>query len=149
VTRKLSIVLCFSIFAALPARPQAPVQNNAPQTDKSPGISGQKPPEEDLPPEEDETEAPEHYSFNPIKAKQVFEVGNFYWKKGKYKGAAQRFLEATRWNPGWADAYFRLGEAELKLRNKTEAQKAFNRVMQIAPNSKQAREAQKLMAKAE
>lgn len=101
------------------------------------------PPDEDNPPEEDETVAPEKYSFNPLKAKQVLEVGNFYWGKGKYRGAEQRYLEATRWNPGWAEAYLKLGEAEAKLRRKDDAKKAFAKVVELAPASKEAKQAKK------
>lgn len=103
----------------------------------------QQPPDEDNPPEEDEEQRTEQYTFNPLKAKQVLEIGMFYLHKSEYKGAANRFLEATKWNPGWAEAYLRLGEAEAKLGRTEDARKAFAKVIDLAPKSKEAREAEK------
>jgi len=55
------------------------------------------------------------YSFNPLQAKEEFRVGQFYWKKGSFKAAAGRYEEATKWDPGFVEAFFRLGEARVKL----------------------------------
>jgi tetratricopeptide (TPR) repeat protein len=162
VARKLWIAFVFGVFTARLAFPDSQTQQDRgeqqaqPQHAQAPpGVPPDavkdlpppppeaSPPEEDNPPEEDESVAPDKYSFNPLRAKQVLEIGNFYWKKHKYKGAEERFLEATRWNPGWAEAYLRLGEAELKLRRKDNAKKAFAKVVELAPESKEAKLAQK------
>ena len=151
MTRKLWILVIFGVFAAhsaVPARAeehaQAPPGVPADAVKDLPPPPPQAvPPDEDNPPEEDETAAPEKFAFNPLKAKQVLEVGNFYWKKHKYRGAEERYLEATHWNPGWAEAYLRLGEAEAKLRRKEEAKKAFAKVGELAPASKEAKQAKK------
>jgi tetratricopeptide (TPR) repeat protein len=77
--------------------------------------AAQKPAYEE-PPEEDKSLAKEtEYSFNPLQAAKEFRVGQFYWRKGSYKAAAGRFEEASKWNPGFAEAHFRLAEAREKL----------------------------------
>jgi TolA-binding protein len=82
-----------------------------------------------------------------LKAKQVLDIGMFYMHKSQYKGAAGRFLEATKWNPGWAEAYLRLGEAQAKLGRLQDAKKSFAKVIELAPKSKEAREAEKRSGK--
>jgi tetratricopeptide (TPR) repeat protein len=107
--------------------------------------AGQKPkqtppkseqPAQQEPAEEDETLLPKTYTFNPIEAAKNAKVGEFYWKKGKYKAAALRFLEATRWDPGSADAWLRLGEAREKLGDRTAARAAYAKYLEVAPDGK-------------
>ena len=70
-------------------------------------------------------------------------MGNFYWHKGKYRAAAERYTRATKFNPTSAEAFFKLGEAERKLNNQDAARLAYQKVMQIAPESKLASEAKR------
>jgi tetratricopeptide (TPR) repeat protein len=97
------------------------------------------PPKEQAPPEEDETlTVKETYAFNPLQAEKELRVGGFYFRKGSYKAAASRFRAATKWNPGLAEAYFRLGEAEEKLRDMKAAHEAYARFLELAPTDKRA-----------
>jgi tetratricopeptide (TPR) repeat protein len=105
-----------------------------------PLFAQQQPPE---PPEEDETLAPKEYSFNPIQAQREMQVGNFYFKKGSYRAAAGRFLEATKWNPGLAEAYLRLGETYEKLKEVDQARQAYQKFLELDPKHKQANEVRK------
>lgn len=148
MTRRFWIPVLLSVFASFPLFAQRH-QDPATKHDSTPAASGQgqQPPDEDNPPEEDEEQKPEQYAFNPLKAKQVLEIGMFYMHKSQYKGAAGRFLEATKWNPGWAEAYFRLGEAQAKLGRTEDAKKSFAKVIELAPKSKEAREAGKRSGK--
>jgi tetratricopeptide (TPR) repeat protein len=100
-------------------------------------------PDEENPPEEDESLAPKTYTLNPLESERNIKVGNFYWHRGKFRAAADRYRDATRYNPSSAEAFFKLGEAEEKLKNKDSARVAFQRVMQISPDSKLAQEAKK------
>lgn len=100
----------------------------------------QEPPE---PPEEDETLAVKEYSFNPIQAQREMQVGNFYFRKGNFRAAAGRFLEATKWNPGLAEAYLRLGEAYQKLNAADQARQAYEKFLEIDPKNRQANEVRK------
>ncbi len=100
----------------------------------------QKPQE---PPEEDETLAAREYAFNPLQAEKELRVGNFYFKKGSYRAAASRFREATRWNPGFAEAWLRLGEAQEKLGDQKAAREAYEKFLSLAPKHKRAAEIRK------
>jgi tetratricopeptide (TPR) repeat protein len=120
-----------------------------PSTNKAPG-SQLPPSDEDLPPEEDDSVAPRTYAFNPMESDRNVKVGNFYMHQGTqsgYRAAAGRYSDATKYNPTSADAFFKLGEAEEKLKRKDAAKAAYHRVLQIAPESKLAKEAKKKLAK--
>ncbi len=103
----------------------------------------QQPPDETNPPEEDETVAPKKYVLNPLEAKRNIEIGNFYWKKGDYLGALDRYKDATHYNPNSAEAFLKVGEAHEKLHNSDKAKAAFEKVIKLAPDSKFAAEAKK------
>jgi len=96
----------------------------------------QKPAEEQLPPEEDISVTPQQYTFNPVRSKRDVEVGTFYFKKGDWKAAAQRFREATLWNEGNAEAWLRLGETEEKRGSVKSAKAAYTKYLEIAAESK-------------
>jgi tetratricopeptide (TPR) repeat protein len=95
------------------------------------------------PPEEDESLIPKQYAFNPLEADKNFKVGSFYFKKGSYKAAALRYEEATRWNPGMAEAWLRLGESQERLKNSSAARKAYAKFLEVAPDDKDADEVRK------
>lgn len=101
------------------------------------------PPPEQEPPEEDEILKPKEYTFNPLQADSEIRVGNFYWKKGSYKAAAKRFEEATRWDPGRAEAFLRWAESLEKLKDKDGAKKAYAKYLELAPDAKNAGEIKK------
>jgi tetratricopeptide (TPR) repeat protein len=118
-----------------------------PSSNQAPG--SQLPPSEDLPPEEDHSEAPTTYVFNPLESERNIKIGNFYMHQGTprgYRAAAGRYSDATKYNPTSPEAFFKLGEAEEKLKNKDAAKSAFQRVVQVAPDSKLAREAKKKLS---
>ncbi len=95
------------------------------------------------PPEEDESLAKTEYSFNPLQAEKEMKVGEFYWKKGSWKAAAGRFSEATKWNPGLAEAWLRMGDAETKLKNEKAAREAYAKFLELSPKDKRAGEIRK------
>ena len=104
----------------------------------------QAPAKEQAPPEEDETLQPrKEYAFNPLQAEKEVKTGQFYLKKGSYLAAANRFVEATKWNPGYAEAYFWWGEAEEKLKDKKAAREAWSKFVELAPEDKRAEEVKK------
>jgi len=101
------------------------------------------PAEPPLPPEEDEAVRgkPDEYTLNPLQAQKELKIGNFYFKKATasgYRAAALRFEEATRWDPNYAEAYLRLGEAQEKLKNATAAKAAYAKYLELAPDAKNA-----------
>jgi tetratricopeptide (TPR) repeat protein len=135
----------FFAFVSLPQTAQPPTQSSG-TASPAPAKNDQSPPDEALPPEEDESVKPKIYPFDPLEAERNIKVGNFYMRQGKpngYRAAAGRFEDATKYNPNSAEAFFRLGEAEEKLKNTTRSRAAFTKVIQMAPDSKLAKEAKK------
>jgi tetratricopeptide (TPR) repeat protein len=126
-----------------------PTQHNQAKAKQQPSTKTpavQQPPAEDNPPEEDASVAPKVYPFNPLESERNIKVGNFYMRQRTlrgYRAAVGRFEDATKYNPNSAEAFFRLGEAQEKLKNKDQAKAAFEKVVQLAPESKLAREAKK------
>jgi tetratricopeptide (TPR) repeat protein len=108
-----------------------------------------KPPDvqEELPPEEDTAAKPKEYSFNPLQAQNEMRIGNFYFHRGKFRAAADRYREATKWNGSLAEAYVRLGEAEEKAHDKKAARDAYAKYLEIAPDAKDAKAVQKKLSK--
>lgn len=122
-------------------------QNSKSSTAKNDGKTPAAKEQVDLP-EEDETLKPAtEYAFNPIEAARDIDVGNQYFKKKKYRAAAFRYLEATRYNPTMAEAFLRLGEAREKLNDKTAAVEAYNKYLELAPDGKAAGEVRKKLTK--
>jgi tetratricopeptide (TPR) repeat protein len=108
----------------------------------------QQPPDETNPPEEDESVAPKVYVLNPLEAERNVKVGNFYWDKKEYRAARARYREATHYNPSSAEAFLKLAEAEEKLHNVAAAKVDFQKVINLAPDSKFAATAKKKLASA-
>ncbi len=92
--------------------------------------------------DEDEEYAPpkQEYAFNPVQARKEFKVGLYYAKKGKHRAAAGRFLEATRWDNSYGEAFWRLGNSRESLGEAEEALTAYSRYLEIDANSKKARQ---------
>jgi tetratricopeptide (TPR) repeat protein len=140
---------CLLAFACAPAVfPQAgglpPQQQTHQQThQQTQPKPAQQPPDESEPPEEDESAAPEKFVLNPLESDRNIRVGNYYWHKGNFRAALGRYERATRYNPSSAEAFFKVGEAEEKLKNTDAAKTAFEKVMKLAPDSKLAHDAKK------
>jgi tetratricopeptide (TPR) repeat protein len=110
------------------------------------GASGQQTAPQE-PPEEDESVAGKHtYSFNPLQAEKEIKVGDFYSKKGSHKAATLRYREATRWNPGSAEAWLKLGESLEKQRDRKGANEAFAKYLELEPQGKSARQVRQKLA---
>lgn len=103
----------------------------------------QQVPDESTLPEDDESVAPEKFVLNPLESERNIRVGNYYWRKGKFRAALQRYERATKFNPSSAEAFFKVGEAEEKLKNADAARLAFKKVVSLSPESKLAHEAKK------
>jgi tetratricopeptide (TPR) repeat protein len=108
-------------------------------------------PQEAEPPEEDESLKPKEYTLNPLQAATEINVGDQHVKKGKYGAAVYRYLEASRWDPGSAEAFLKLGGAYEKLHDFPNARDAFNKFFALAKDdakySKEIEPVKKRMAK--
>ena len=102
-------------------------------------LGQQQPPVAQEPPEEDAALVDKkEYSFNPLQAEKELKTGDFYAKKGNHKAAAIRYQEATKWNPGLADAWLKLGESLEKRKDTKGAREAFAKYLELAPDAKNA-----------
>ena len=110
-------------------------------------LAQQPPPKPQEPPEEDESIAPKEYAFNPLQASKEIKIGDYYFKKKNFRAAANRFREATRWNPGLAEAYLRLAESEEKLNDQTAAKEAYAKYLELNPDAKDADAIKKKLAR--
>jgi tetratricopeptide (TPR) repeat protein len=151
VTRTISLACLSGFLFAAAALPQTKTNPPAQQNQKTtqPGATNpptQLPPDDALPPEEDESVKPKVYTFDPLEADRNIRIGNFYMHRGRgndYRAALGRYEDATKYNPNSAEAFFKVGEAEEKLKNKDAAKIAFEKVIQLAPDSKLAHDARK------
>ncbi|MGI8961733.1 MAG: tetratricopeptide repeat protein [Bryobacteraceae bacterium] len=152
MTRTLFFACLLALILTLGSKAQSgnnPPQQNQEKAKQQPSTNTpavQQPPEEDNPPEEDASVAPKVYPLNPLESERNIKVGNFYMRQRTlrgYRAAIGRFEDATRYNPSSAEAFFRLGEAQEKLKNKDAAKTAFEKVLRLAPDSKLAHEAKK------
>lgn len=128
--------------------PQRDERTTDAQTPSSKPYPDQLPDETTLP-EEDESVAPKVYPLDPLQSERCIRVGDFYMHKGEargYRAALGRFEDATKYNPSSAEAFFKVAEAEEKLKNSDAARHAYQRVIQLAPDSKLGREAKKKIA---
>lgn len=125
--------------------PQPPPKPNQPELQKR-----QKPPataKEEIPPEEDKALSTEDFSFNPLEAQKWVDVGNQYFKKGRYRAAEGRYRGATKWNDGYGEAWLRLGEVEEKLKDPQAAKDAYTKYLEVAPDAKNAAQVRKKLAR--
>lgn len=74
-------------------------------------------------------------------------AGKFYFTKGNYRAAAQRFSEATMWDSGSPEAFLRLGESQEKLKDLAAAREAYEKYLTIADDAKTADVVKKKLAK--
>jgi tetratricopeptide (TPR) repeat protein len=146
-------VLAPLLAAAFPlfAQSSNPPQQQSPPTN-TPKLQRERPPEKTsdqdaAPPEEDTSIGVTTYSFNPLQAKKDVDTGNFYAKKHDYRAAASRYLSATKYNDGDADAWLKLGETEEKLKDKQAARDAYQKYLEIASDAKNASEIRKRLDK--
>ncbi len=153
MTRTLSIACLLALGSAAGLFSQTKSTSAPPpQQQKSTQAKPSTPParqgsDEELPPEDDDGSVrPKVYAFDPLECERNIKVGNFYMHQGKpagYRAALGRYEDATKYNPTSAEAFFKLGEAEEKLKDKDAARTAFQRVVRLAPDSKLAQEAKK------
>ena len=135
----MSRALLLSFFLACTLGAQSPGSGTKPQP--SPETKEQEPPEEDP------DLIPKEYAFNPLEASRNVTAGNFYFKKGNYRAAARRYLEATKWDPGSPEGLQKLGEADEKLRDYAGARDAYTKYLALGADAKNAEDVKKRLDK--
>jgi len=89
---------------------------------------------------------PEQPAFDPLHAEKSMEVGTFYFKKGNYDAAIDRFLDATHLQPRLARPWKLLGEAYEKKHADTSAAQAYKRYLELLPRAEDAEKTRKRIA---
>jgi tetratricopeptide (TPR) repeat protein len=90
-------------------------------------------------PDPSELEAMYHYV--PPSARQSVKIGDFYFRRKKYRGALSRYEEAARDDPYYAEAYLGIGKVYEKMGKDRQALAAYNKYLESLPSKKQADEA--------
>jgi tetratricopeptide (TPR) repeat protein len=82
---------------------------------------------------------------SPALATKDTQVGTFYLKTGDYKGAYDRFAEATKADPGNSDAVFGLAESARRLNLRDEAVRNYRLYLSALPDGPRAKESRKAL----
>jgi len=89
----------------------------------------------------------EFHPWNPMKASKDIEVGNFYFRRGNYKAALDRYKEALYYKENDAVATYRLAVCQEKIGDKDEARKNFEQYLKILPEGPYAKDARASLEK--
>jgi hypothetical protein len=84
-------------------------------------------------------------AFNSGLAKKDTQVGLFYLQTHDFQGAYDRFVEATRVDPGNAEAVFGLAESAQRLNHRDEAVRNYQIYLSALPEGPRAKEARKAL----
>jgi tetratricopeptide (TPR) repeat protein len=99
--------------------------------------------------EDEDFAPPTEYAFNPIQAQKELNVGDFYARKGSHRAAANRYLEATKWNPSYAEAFWKLARSKEKLGELPKALEAYQKFVELEPDGSQAKDVRKKITEIE
>ena len=83
----------------------------------------------------------EFHPWNPMKASKDIQVGDFYFKRGNYKAALDRYKEALYYKENDAVATYRLAVCQEKTGDNNEAKKNFEQYLKILPEGPYAKDA--------
>jgi len=142
VSRTALAAILFTLALAHRVRAQDSKAPAAP-----PGSQSQAQPQEVEPPEEDKDYKPRTYDFNPLKASKSITAGDFYFKKGNYAAAKGRYVDATLYDPGSAEAFEKLGDVEEKLHDVSAARVAYAKCIELDPKGKDVESVKKRLEK--
>jgi Flp pilus assembly protein TadD len=130
--------LLLASLLPLAAQQQTPPQDTPPK----PQLEERTPPKtsgkQAVPAEEDKSFLSEEHSFNPLQSQKSVEVGDHYFRNGKIQGAVYRYMDATLWNEGNAEAWLKLGKAQEKMKDTKAAKDAYAKYLELSPEAKDA-----------
>jgi tetratricopeptide (TPR) repeat protein len=87
----------------------------------------------------------ELHPYNPLRAMKDVEVGNYYFNRGNYKAAIQRYRDALEFKPRDAVATFRLAVALEKVKEYPEAMALYQEYLSILKDGPSANDARKAL----
>lgn len=85
--------------------------------------------------------------YNPHKADQNVEIGDFYFKRNNYRAAESRYAEALEYMPNHAEATFKLAQSQDKLGEAPRARENYEKYLKILPGGPFAEAARKALAR--
>jgi len=124
-------------------RGQAPQTQAPPRSDRQPGVSSSKDQPADFGPDAS-AEAPgvnEFKKYDPHRAGKDIEVGDYYFKRGNYRGALMRYQDALEYQPNFPAAVFRLAATYEKMKQPKSAARYVVLYLRLAPEGEHAAEA--------
>jgi tetratricopeptide (TPR) repeat protein len=87
----------------------------------------------------------EFKTWDPHKAAKEIEVGNFYFKRGNYRAAEQRYRDALNYKQNDAMATFKLAVSLEKLGVFDDARAEYENYLKILPHGPETEQAQKAL----
>ena len=118
----------------------------------TPGVSSSKESKVNLAPPvgtAPEPDVQEMKPYDPHKADKNIEIGDYYFKQGKYRAAESRYREALEWKPGDAIATFKMGEVMEKIGNLVQARQNYQAYLKVLPDGPLSEKAKKALARIE
>jgi tetratricopeptide (TPR) repeat protein len=89
----------------------------------------------------------EVHPFNPLRAVRDNDVGDYYYKRGNYKGALARYQDALAFKDNDAAAHYGMAKCYLKLNDPAQAAVHFREYLRILPNGPLSKDAEKALKK--
>lgn len=129
--------LFFALLLASPSRAQLPTKPPPPPPPDTGESSSKNPPPDSTTatppgvvpePADDEPPLP---SFDILAAQKDIEVGTFYLKKGDYDAAIDRFTEAAKNEPKYAEPWLLLGETYEKKKDIPDAINSYQQYLRL------------------
>jgi tetratricopeptide (TPR) repeat protein len=91
----------------------------------------------------------EMHPWNPYRAGKDDEVGEYYFKRGNYKGALARYQDALIYKDNDAVANFRMAQCYEKMQQPDEAVAHYKEYLKILPDGPFSKQAKKALQKLE
>lgn len=85
--------------------------------------------------------------WDPHKAQKDIEVGDYYYNRGSYRGAAARYEDALAWQDNNAEAMWKAALTSEKLGDKDSAKRYYASYIKTLPRGEHAEEAQKALSR--
>ena len=101
----------------------------------------------DTNPEDEPADVQEMHPWNPYRAMNDDEVGDYYFKRKSYKAALARYQDALTWKEKDAVANFRMAQCYEKLDEPDHAIPHYQEYLKILPDGPFAKDARKALEK--
>jgi tetratricopeptide (TPR) repeat protein len=125
----------------------SPPANDAKDHPMSAGAVAGKDKDDDLEGERGTGDVQEMRPFNPYRANNDVDVGDYYFRVKNYKGALARYQDALDYKDNNAIANFRMAQCYEKLNQPEDAITHYKEYLRILPNGQYSKDARKALQK--